>query len=189
MISNSIAPILWRKIVIVSGVVLAGMTGCAKSESTPLDEPVANDRFPRVEVVSVFEPPGESNVRSSFGLADGVGLVGTEETGDVFKTNDSGATWRQVWDGGEAWVFRMCAITSGLRMDTFISRRPSRLWSRVPRMKGKVGMCWLAPNPVAPWGWLSWTAARCWWDCAVLKMTAPASYDHRMRGHRTNGLK
>ena len=60
-------------------------------------------RFPTVEIVNVFEPEGESNVRSSFQLADGVGLVGTEETGDIFKTEDAGMTWRKVWDGGDVW--------------------------------------------------------------------------------------
>ncbi len=53
--------------------------------------------------MSVFEPPGESNVRSSFGLGEGAGLIGTEESGDVFKTTDGGNSWRKVWDGSEAW--------------------------------------------------------------------------------------
>lgn len=84
-------------------VILLAWTGCAKTESPSADEPMASDGFPRIEVVSVFEPVGESNVRSSFRLAEGAGLIGTEETGDVFKTNDGGNTWRQVWDGGDAW--------------------------------------------------------------------------------------
>ena len=53
--------------------------------------------------MSVFEPPGESNVRSSFGLGEGAGLIGTEESGDVFKTTDGGNSWRKVWDGSKAW--------------------------------------------------------------------------------------
>lgn len=60
-------------------------------------------RFPRVEIANVFEPPGESNVRSSFQLGEGVGLIGTEETGDIYKTEDDGMTWRKVWDGGDVW--------------------------------------------------------------------------------------
>ena len=63
----------------------------------------AEGRFPLVEVVRVFEPEGESNVRSSFQLADGIGLIGTEETGDIFKTEDGGLSWRKVWDGGTRW--------------------------------------------------------------------------------------
>ena len=61
----------------------------------------ASGRYPGVEVVGTFEPAGESNVRSSFRLAEGAGLIGTEETGDIFKTTDAGRTWRKVWDGGE----------------------------------------------------------------------------------------
>ncbi|MGJ8653779.1 MAG: hypothetical protein ACSHX8_10935 [Opitutaceae bacterium] len=57
--------------------------------------------YPSVKIVNVFEPKGESNVRSSFKLSDGAGLIGTEETGDVFKTEDAGMTWRKVWDGGD----------------------------------------------------------------------------------------
>ncbi|MEZ5277691.1 MAG: hypothetical protein R3F07_15025 [Opitutaceae bacterium] len=60
-------------------------------------------RFPKVEVAGVFEPPGESNVRSTFQLTEGVGLIGTEETGDIFKSEDAGMTWRKVWDGGDSW--------------------------------------------------------------------------------------
>ena len=66
-------------------------------------EQAAPDQFPTVEVINVFEPAGESNVRSSFRLGEGRGLVGTEETGDIFKTEDGGLNWRKVWDGGDAW--------------------------------------------------------------------------------------
>jgi len=66
------------------------------------DEAVSGQAaYPAVEIAAVFEPPGESNVRSSFRLAEGVGLIGTEETGDIYKTTDGGLTWRKVWDGGE----------------------------------------------------------------------------------------
>jgi len=61
------------------------------------------DDFPAVEITSSFAPPGESNVRSSFKLADGVALIGTEETGDVFKTTDFGKTWAKTVDGGDEW--------------------------------------------------------------------------------------
>ena len=64
---------------------------------------VGSSRFPKVEVAGVFEPTGESNVRSSFQLTEGVGLIGTEESGDIFKSEDSGMTWRKVWDGGDSW--------------------------------------------------------------------------------------
>ncbi len=63
----------------------------------------APGRFPNVEITSVFEPPGESHVRSSIRLSEGVALIGTEETGDIFKTEDNGRTWRQVWDGSDHW--------------------------------------------------------------------------------------
>jgi len=59
--------------------------------------------FPAVEIAHSFAPPGESNVRSSFKLADGIALMGTEETGDVFKTTDGGKTWTKTVDGGDEW--------------------------------------------------------------------------------------
>jgi photosystem II stability/assembly factor-like uncharacterized protein len=64
---------------------------------------VTHGRFPSVELVQVFEPAGESNVRSSFHLAEETGLIGTEETGDIFKTEDGGMSWRKVFDGGDEW--------------------------------------------------------------------------------------
>jgi len=60
-------------------------------------------RFPAVEIAHTFSPPGESNVRSSFKLAKGVALIGTEETGDVFKTTDAGKSWTKTVDGGDKW--------------------------------------------------------------------------------------
>lgn len=89
----------------------AGIIGCAHAEtgvnfddSAPL--PIAQadpGRFPSVEIANVFEPKGESNVRTSFKLEEGKALIGTEETGDVFKTMDSGMTWTKAKDGGDAW--------------------------------------------------------------------------------------
>ena len=61
------------------------------------------NRFPVVEIANTFSPPGESNVRSSFKLAKGMALIGTEETGDVFKTTDAGKTWTKTVDGGDEW--------------------------------------------------------------------------------------
>ncbi len=66
-------------------------------------ESVDANRFPPVEETLVFEPVGETNVRSSFGSSEGWGLIGTEETGDIFKTEDGGLSWRKVFDGGEQW--------------------------------------------------------------------------------------
>ncbi len=60
-------------------------------------------RFPQVEIINSFAPPSESNVRSSFKLSDGMALIGTEETGDVFKTTDGGKTWNKKVDGGDKW--------------------------------------------------------------------------------------
>jgi photosystem II stability/assembly factor-like uncharacterized protein len=60
-------------------------------------------RFPEVKIVNIFEPEGESNVRSSFQLGEDRGLIGTEETGDIFKTEDAGMSWRKVCDGEERW--------------------------------------------------------------------------------------
>jgi hypothetical protein len=66
----------------------------------PLEKAPA-DRFPSVEIVNVFLPEGESNVRSSFKIGNGSALIGTEETGDVYKTEDAGMTWRKTTDGGD----------------------------------------------------------------------------------------
>ncbi len=77
--------------------VFTATQGCA--------QPAVNDtpRFPAVSITYVFAPPGESNVRSSIGLGGGVALIGTEETGDVFKTADGGRTWARTTDGGDRW--------------------------------------------------------------------------------------
>ena len=92
------------KRVLVSAFWLAAASGVAGAIKPPAAIAAAEaGRFPAVRITTVFEPTGESNVRSSFQLADAVGLVGTEETGDIFKTEDAGKTWRKVWDGGEAW--------------------------------------------------------------------------------------
>ena len=60
-------------------------------------------RFPAVEIATVFEPEGDSNVRSSFRVAEDIGLIGTEETGKIYKTTDAGRSWRLVNDGEERW--------------------------------------------------------------------------------------
>ncbi len=93
------------------GVLLFTQTGCAHAvsevefnDASPTHVEKADpDRFPSVEIINVFEPEGESNVRSSFRIADGSALIGTEETGDVFKSTDSGITWRKTTDGGDQW--------------------------------------------------------------------------------------
>jgi len=59
--------------------------------------------LPGIKIVNDFAPPGESNVRSSFGLADDVALIGTEETADIYKTVDAGRTWRKIVDGLDEW--------------------------------------------------------------------------------------
>jgi len=74
-----------------------GLSGCTHSS------PAESGRVPSAAITAAFAPPGESNVRSSIALGDGVALVGTEETGDVFKTDDSGQTWTKVIDGGDRW--------------------------------------------------------------------------------------
>ena len=80
----------------------------AKSASSEVQNPqpigsAEKGRFPKVEITHVFEPEGESNVRSSFALSKNRGLIGTEETGDIFKTNDAGRSWEKVLDGEERW--------------------------------------------------------------------------------------
>jgi len=79
--------------------------GCAPAEPEPPFpiEAAAAGRFPPVEQVHVFEPVGETNVRSSFRFSEGVGLIGTEETGDIYKTVDGGLSWRKVFDGEDQW--------------------------------------------------------------------------------------
>lgn len=92
-------------LLLLAGIVVA----CSSPEAEFVDPglPVVGEapagRFPPVEVIAVLEPDGESNVRSSFRLAEGVGLIGTEESGDIYKTEDGGLTWRKTWDGGDAW--------------------------------------------------------------------------------------
>lgn len=75
----------------------------ANKISPPKSAAKQSDRFPAVSVVNVYEPKGESNVRSSFRLSENVALIGTEETGDLFKTKDGGMTWRKVLDGKDLW--------------------------------------------------------------------------------------
>ncbi|MEM7756373.1 MAG: hypothetical protein AAF297_12155 [Planctomycetota bacterium] len=72
------------------------IAGCSATEHA-----ADASRFPAVTVTDVFAPPGESNVRSSFALGDGAALIGTEETGDVYKTTDSGRSWVKMIDGGD----------------------------------------------------------------------------------------
>lgn len=80
------------------------MVACTDARFVTADEAGADHAgLPTVSIASTFAPPGESNVRSSIQLADGVGLIGTEETGDVFKTTDAGMTWQKMIDGGDAW--------------------------------------------------------------------------------------
>lgn len=68
------------------------MTPAGLKSLLAIDE-AAVGQFPSGEVISIFEPVGESNVRSSFWLSEGRSLAGTEETGDIFKTEDGGSTW------------------------------------------------------------------------------------------------
>lgn len=74
-----------------------------EADTVRVEVSVEAPRFPAVEIAHIFAPPGESNVRSSIKLSDGVVLIGTEETGDVFKTIDAGRTWTKTTDGGDAW--------------------------------------------------------------------------------------
>ncbi|NDV63407.1 hypothetical protein G0Q06_13155 [Puniceicoccales bacterium CK1056] len=89
----------------ISPLLLACLSACSTGETTTASAPKAapEGRFPSVEVVNVFEPEGESNVRSSFPLATDSGLIGTEESADIFKTVDGGLSWRKVFDGGTEW--------------------------------------------------------------------------------------
>lgn len=85
----------------------AGFSACAQTGDTQAGTdtaaaPVARG-LPTVRIVNDFAPPGESNVRSSFRLTDGAALIGTEETGDIYKTTDGGLTWRKAVDGGDDW--------------------------------------------------------------------------------------
>ena len=86
---------------------LAAMPASAQSEKkadgSQAKASTETARFPAVEIAHTFSPPGESNVRSSVKLADGTALIGTEETGDVFKTTDAGQTWTKTVDGGDEW--------------------------------------------------------------------------------------
>ncbi|MEP4077199.1 WD40/YVTN/BNR-like repeat-containing protein [Haloferula sp.] len=85
------------------GFLLGSVNASFADKITPPPSAKEAGRFPSVSVVNVFEPKGESNVRSSFRLSDKVGLIGTEETADLFKTEDGGSTWRKVLDGKSLW--------------------------------------------------------------------------------------
>ena len=74
-----------------------------KFAAAQTDAATDESRFPNVEIAHHFEPPGESNVRSSIRIGNGIALIGTEETGDVFKTTDAGKTWTKTIDGKELW--------------------------------------------------------------------------------------
>lgn len=69
--------------------------------------------LPLHAVVNVLEPAGESNVRSSFALLGDHVLVGTEETADVYKSEDGGRSWRKTFDAGDA--FRLADIREMIR--------------------------------------------------------------------------
>ena len=85
--------------VLGSMLTLSTVAGCAQAP-----EPIADaSRFPAVSIAATFAPPGESNVRSSIAPGNGVALIGTEETGDVYQTNDAGQTWTRTADGGDTW--------------------------------------------------------------------------------------
>lgn len=81
-------------------VTLIAAAGCAQ---TP--EASEAPRFPEVRVIDTFEPAGESNVRSSFKLDEGIALIGTEETGDIYVGHLHGdhAHWNKIIDGGDTW--------------------------------------------------------------------------------------
>ena len=85
-------------ILLPSGLLRPGPAAPLAGDARPFEHPL-----PSVRIVNDFAPPGESNVRSSIRLRDGVALIGTEETGDIYKTEDAGRTWRKTVDGGEAW--------------------------------------------------------------------------------------
>ena len=50
-----------------------------------------------------FLPPRESNVRCSLKLSDGVAIIGTEETADIYKTTDNGINWTKKLDANDEW--------------------------------------------------------------------------------------
>jgi photosystem II stability/assembly factor-like uncharacterized protein len=88
---------------------LLTLTAC--TTAPPPDAPAP--RLPTATITHTFEPPGESNVRSSITLAPGVALIGTEETADIYKTTDHGHTWRKTADAGD--LFDAADIRNFLR--------------------------------------------------------------------------
>ncbi|MEQ9461125.1 MAG: sialidase family protein [Phycisphaeraceae bacterium] len=79
---------------------IATLTACNTPHTTPTATPAAT---PTPHITHTFAPPGESNVRSSIQLAQGIALIGTEETADIYKTTDHGVTWRKTTDAGDLW--------------------------------------------------------------------------------------
>ena len=98
---------LWACFGILAGAVFAPLAsawpGPAGARGAQAEATAPAPRLPVAEVVAVLEPAGESNVRSSISLGSGVGLVGTEERGHIYRTDDAGLTWRKIFDGGAAW--------------------------------------------------------------------------------------
>ncbi|MEM7625667.1 MAG: YCF48-related protein [Planctomycetota bacterium] len=105
--------------------VLGGALGLlsygAPTAAQPAPAASPNPGFPQVEIAATFAPPGESNVRSSFRLGEEVALIGTEETGDIYKSEDAGRTWRKTVDTDELWE------VSDVR--NFIRARDGRLYA------------------------------------------------------------
>ncbi|MFO7724323.1 MAG: sialidase family protein [Oceanipulchritudo sp.] len=87
----------WTKTVLVILAGWAGSTGVLLGEETGAEVPM-----PGYAIVGVLEPEGESNVRCGFALPGEHILIGTEETADVYKSEDGGRRWRKTFDAGDA---------------------------------------------------------------------------------------
>ena len=92
------------RFVILAALLTALSASATSSMAVAQTEEGSNpSRFPAVEIAHRFGPPGESNVRSSIRIDNNIALIGTEETGDVFKTTDGGKTWTKTIDGNDLW--------------------------------------------------------------------------------------
>ena len=129
--------------------VLALLTGWAGSAGLlPGGETEGEVPLPGYALVGVLEPEGESNVRSGFALPGEHILIGTEETADVYKSEDGGRSWRKTFDAGDA--FKAQDIREMIRAkDGALYASTSGKGDILKSLDG--GGTWQRANSIAAW--------------------------------------